>query len=173
MSHYPVTSCFNLRKKLAVRNRVLDRHPKSQLGIIISQNSLYISRSAQFLLALTISITLIAAEMLNEDSMDHPCVPHAFAIPGLMTHFWRKQLGRDANIVFWVKREACFWPSSMHEALCVLIILPICHVPNYRGPSALCGSPEVDKLSGALGAGFKEPRANGRQQFHDLDGAHA
>ena len=39
-------------------------------------------------------------EMIFEDRLAHPFVPHVFAVPRLMTHLWRKVLSKDANLMF-------------------------------------------------------------------------
>ena len=39
-------------------------------------------------------------EVFNEDRLSHPHIPHVFAIPRLMTHLWRRQLSKDADVLF-------------------------------------------------------------------------
>ena len=34
-------------------------------------------------------------ELFNDDRLVHPGIPHVFCVPRLMTHFWRKALGKD------------------------------------------------------------------------------
>ena len=51
-----------------------------------------------------------------------------------MTHMWRKQLGKDADLMFDIPVGSAMWPLSQHEPLIVAIILPFSHKPRYRGP---------------------------------------
>ena len=41
-------------------------------------------------------------ELFNEDRIAHPQNPHVFVVPRLMTHLWRKNLGKDADVMFTV-----------------------------------------------------------------------
>ena len=108
-------------------------------------------------------------ELFNEDRLAHPQIPHVFVLPRLMTHLWRKQLRRDADLMFEVAPGSPFWPKCMHEPLLVLIVLPIGFVPDYRGPWTLQGSRLTHDLGEELGAGFKRPRTHGREEFSHLD----
>jgi hypothetical protein len=110
-------------------------------------------------------------EMFNEDRIAHPHIPHVFVVPRLMTHLWRKQLRKDADLLFTVACGASFWPSSMHEPLIVLIAFPFAHVPRYHGPWTVGGSFSGDGLVQRLEAGFKDPSIHGAGKFHDLEGA--
>ena len=40
------------------------------------------------------------AEVFSADYLAHPHIPHVFAIPCLMTHLWRRQLFKDADVLF-------------------------------------------------------------------------
>ncbi|KAL7468881.1 hypothetical protein ACHAXS_009127 [Conticribra weissflogii] len=110
-------------------------------------------------------------EMFNEDRLVHPHIPHVFAVPRLMTHLWRKQLGKDADVMFTVGVGSGFWPSNMHEPLVVLIVLPLVHANNYRGPWTKRFSTESVKLAQDLETGFKDPGRYGARKFHDLESA--
>jgi hypothetical protein len=54
----------------------------------------------------------VALELLCEDSLAHPQWPHVFVVPRLMTHFWRKDLMKDADVFFTVPANVLFWTSS-------------------------------------------------------------
>jgi hypothetical protein len=108
-------------------------------------------------------------EMFNEDRMAHPHIPHVFLLPRLMTHLWRKQLKKDADVVFTLSAGSSFWPRSMHEPLIVLIVLPFAYVENYRGPWTLRGDIRVATLENQLESGFKDPRHYGSAKFLDLE----
>ena len=108
-------------------------------------------------------------ELFSKDLMVNPTESHVFVVPRLMTHLWRKSLGKDADVMFHVPAGSCFWPKAMHEPLIVAIVLPLKHVPCYRGPWVLRGTTDSDELSKQLVAGFKEPGLHGSQN----GGAHA
>ena len=41
-----------------------------------------------------------AMELFNEGRIAHSWNAHVFAIPRIMTHLWRKNLGKDADLIF-------------------------------------------------------------------------
>ena len=100
-------------------------------------------------------------ELFNEDHLAHPHIPHVFVVPRLMTHLWRKQLSKDADVLFTVKSGSSFWPCSMHEPLIVLIVLPLVHVQHYSGPWKQRGGQRAHELEDLLEAGFKHPVEHG------------
>jgi hypothetical protein len=67
-----------------------------------------------------------AVEQLSFSRLKRPCLTHVFVVPRLMTHLWRKQLFKLADLVF--SMPAGFrldtWPSNMFEPLIVGVILP-------------------------------------------------
>ena len=99
-----------------------------------------------------------------------PHIPHVFAIPRLMTHLWRRQLSKDADVLFTINFGESFWLCSMHETLIVLIVLPLAHVSKYRGPWVLQGSSPALEVQDHVEAGFKHPEIHGCGKFHDLEG---
>ena len=58
----------------------------------------------------------------------------------------------------------------MHEPLIVLIVSPLDHVSNYRGPWVLRGSHASLEVQDHLEARFKHPEIHGCGKFHDLEG---
>jgi hypothetical protein len=44
----------------------------------------------------------VAMELLCKDRLAHSQWPHVFVVPHLMTHFWRKGLMKNANLLFTV-----------------------------------------------------------------------
>ncbi len=104
-------------------------------------------------------------ELFNEDRMVNPHLSHVFVIPRLMTHLWRKQLFKDADVNFYVKAGAPFWPSDMHEPLTIVIVLPLAYVPNYRGPWITKLTPTARDACERLGAEFGNAEENGRKKF--------
>ena len=109
-------------------------------------------------------------ELFNDDRLAHPRIPHVFLIPRLMTHLWRKQLGKDADVMFAVRAGTSVWTSDMHEPLYVLIVLPITHVSGHRGPWTLRGGEATSQLNLQLETGFKELEKHGCKKFHDVEG---
>ena len=99
----------------------------------------------------------------------HPHIPHVFVVPRMMTHLWRKSLMKDADISFTVRSGTSFWPRDMHEPLIVVVVLPLSHVPNYRGPWTVRASNTADELKDELEAGFKDPGLHGCEKFDDLE----
>ena len=49
-------------------------------------------------------------EVFNGDCLSHPHIPHVFAIPRFMNHLWRRQLSKDADILFTINVWPYFWP---------------------------------------------------------------
>jgi hypothetical protein len=49
-----------------------------------------------------------ALELFGDDRLAHPQWPHVFVIPRLMTHLWRKNLGKDADVLFTVPAACHF-----------------------------------------------------------------
>ena len=73
-------------------------------------------------------------KLFNEDCLAHPHIPHVFTIPRLMTHLWRKNSSKDADVLFTINVGPSSWPCYIHEPLILLIVLPLDHVSNYIGP---------------------------------------
>eukprot|EP00985_Skeletonema_marinoi_P028317 scaffold24532_cov80-Skeletonema_marinoi.AAC.2 len=108
-------------------------------------------------------------EVFAEDHLVNPHLAHVFVIPRLMTHLWRKHLFKDADLKFYVQAGAPFWPRSMHEPLTVVVVLPLAHVPKYRGPWTIRGRPETKQVAEQLDAKFQRPGESGRGEFLDLE----
>eukprot|EP00956_Cyclotella_meneghiniana_P032553 scaffold90111_cov54-Cyclotella_meneghiniana.AAC.2 len=98
---------------------------------------------------------LAVLEMFNDDHLSHPHLPHVFVVPRLMTHLWRKQLTKDADLVFTVQCDPEFWPANMHEPLIVLIVFPLTFVDSYKGPWLVRGGEPASRIESALDKGFK------------------
>ena len=49
-------------------------------------------------------------EVFNEYHLEHPHTPHVFAITCLMTHLWRSQLSKGADVLFTIDVGPSFWP---------------------------------------------------------------
>jgi len=54
----------------------------------------------------------VAIELLWEDKLAHPQWPHVFVVPPFMTHMWRRDLGKSADILFTVPAGVQFWGAS-------------------------------------------------------------
>jgi hypothetical protein len=81
-------------------------------------------------------------ELFCDDRMAHPQWPHVFVVPHLMTHLWRKNLGKDADVLFTVPAGVNFWASGQFEPIIVAIFFPLAHVPRYTGPWMVGGTDE-------------------------------
>ena len=109
-----------------------------------------------------------ALELFCDDRMAHPQWPHVFVIPRLMTHRWRKDLGKDADVLFTVPAGGNFWASGQFEPLIVAIVFPLAHVPRYTGPWLVKGTDEGARYERALIDGFK---GNDAGELHELGGS--
>ena len=96
----------------------------------------------------------MAIELLWKAKLAHPQWPHMFVVPCFMTHMWRRDLGKNADIL--VPTEVPFWGRDQFELLIVAIIFPLAHVSNYTGPWAVEGSGMGLYYECALAAGFKQ-----------------
>ena len=95
-------------------------------------------------------------ELFNDDRVAHPWQPHVFAVPRLMTHLWRKQLSKDADLMFTVAvGDEHFWTKSQHEPLIIAVVLPLSHCEDYRGPWVARGTAESARAQQELESGFK------------------
>ena len=108
--------------------------------------------------------------LFNEDHLVHHHIPHVFAIPHFMTYPWRKKLFKYTDFLFTVNVGPLFWTHYLHEPLIVLIVLPLDHVPNYRYPWVLRGSPSAIEVHNQLEARFKHPELHGCRKLHELEG---
>lgn len=113
----------------------------------------------------------VAMEMFNEDRIAHPQNPHVFVVPRLMTHLWRKNLGKDADLMFTVESGVKFWGTSQHEPLIVAVVLPLSYTPNYSGPWVARTTPETRDWARELTSGFKSRRTPNLDSFLQLDRA--
>lgn len=55
-------------------------------------------------------------------------------MPGLMTHLLRKQMWKDADVVFEIPVGMKFWLDQVHEPLVVLMVSPLTYIDSYQGP---------------------------------------
>ena len=112
----------------------------------------------------------VVMELLCEDRLAHPQWPHVFVVPRLMTHFWRKDLMKNADLLFTVPAEVPFWSDGQFEPLIVAIILPLSHVPSYAGPWVVKGTDEGERFELALRRGFKGGDPDDPVELHELEG---
>jgi hypothetical protein len=82
----------------------------------------------------------VVLELLCEDRLAHPQWTHVFVVPRLMTHLWRKDLMKYADLLFTVPAQIPFWTSGQFEPLIVAVILPLSHVSRYTGPWVVKGT---------------------------------
>ena len=89
---------------------------------------------------------------------------------GIMTHLWRKQLGKDANFLMTIPAGDHFWNKSQHKPLIIAIVLPFAYVENYRVPWIARGLEKPEALRSDLEAGFKIVAGRDPAQFPNMDG---
>ena len=112
----------------------------------------------------------VALELLCEDRLAHPQWPHVFVVPRLMTHLWRKDLMKNADLLFTVPAQVPFWTARQFEPLIVAIVLPLMYVPSYTGPWLVRGTNEGERAEQALRRGFKgEGETHDAGELHELD----
>ncbi len=107
-------------------------------------------------------------ELFCHDWMAHPQRPHVFVVPRLMTHLWRKNLGKDTDVLFTVPAGANFWASGQFKPQIVAIVFPLAHLPRYTGPWLVGGTDEGARFEQTLINGFK---GNVTGELHELDGS--
>ena len=113
----------------------------------------------------------VALELLCEDRLAHPQWPHVFVVPRLMTHLWRKDLMKNADLLFTVPAQVPFWTSRQYEPLIVAIVFPLTHVPSYTGPWLVRGTHEGERTEQALRRGFEaKDDTHDAGELHELDG---
>ncbi len=110
----------------------------------------------------------IALELFCKDQMAHPHWPHVFVVPWLMTHLWRKKLGKDADVLFTVPAGVSYWTASQFKPLIVALVFPLAHMPRYAGPWVVKGTAEGELYKCTLTDGFK---GNLTGKLHELDGS--
>ncbi len=106
--------------------------------------------------------------MFCDDRLAHPQWPHVCVIPRLMTHLWRKNLGKDTDVFFTVPAGVPFWTAGQIRPLIVVVVFPLSHVPRYAGPWLFKGSDKGARLECALNDGFK---GNSAGKLHELGGS--
>jgi hypothetical protein len=99
----------------------------------------------------------VAIELLWEDKLAHPLWPHVLVVPRFMTHLWRRNLGRTADVLFTIPAGVPFWGSAQFEPLIVAIVFPLAHVSSYTGPWTVKGTDMGCTTSGPLRRGSESP----------------
>ncbi len=116
------------------------------------------------------TVMKVAMELLCKDCLVHPQWPHMCVVPHLMTHFWRKDLMKSADLFFTVPVEVLFWAASQFEPLIVTVVLPLSHVARHTGPWVAKETPEGEQTEKALRLGFKGGNSNDPVELHALEG---
>ena len=111
----------------------------------------------------------VALELLTEDRLAHPHWPHVFLVPRLMTHLWRRDLGKEADILFNIPAGVHFWGARLYEPLTV-VLFPLSHVPSYTGPWVVKGTDVGANFERALVRGFRGDPLDDPAELHELDG---
>ena len=69
----------------------------------------------------------VPLEIFAEASQKRLHTLHVFIIPHLATSLWRKQLVKDAALMFEIPMGLEIWPLAHHEPLFVAFVLPLEH----------------------------------------------
>lgn len=96
-----------------------------------------------------------ALEMLAEARHKRPYSAHVVVVPRLMTHLWRKQLGKDADLMVTAPVGLPFWESNQHEPLILAILLPVVRRKDWKGPWVFRGSLHSGDAARRLDTGWK------------------
>ena len=116
----------------------------------------------------------VALEQFAKARHKRPEVPHVFVVPRLMTGHWRKELSKDADVLFTVRVGVSFWSSSQCEPLIVAIALPFVtrrvSPESWRGPWVVRGSCLASELHQDLARVVGPPRKGSSDQPDDLGG---
>jgi hypothetical protein len=88
--------------------------------------SFYPADQKVFLWAPPPAAAQVAMDQLSFARLKRPSLAHIFICPRLMTHLWRKQLYKVADVVFTLDagRRPDVWSAPMFEPLVIGIILP-------------------------------------------------
>ena len=92
----------------------------------------------------------VTLELLCEDHLTHPQWSHVFVVPRLMTHLCRKDLMKNAYLLFAVPTQVSFWTARQLEPLIVAIVLPLMYVPSCTGPWLVRGTNKRERAEQAL-----------------------
>ena len=107
-----------------------------------------------------------ALELFGDDRLAHLQWPHVFVIPRLMTHLWRKNLGKNADVLFTVPASVPFWTAGQFKPL-IVAVFPLSHVSRYTGPWLVKGTDKGARFERSLIDGFK---GNDPRELHDVGG---
>ena len=97
----------------------------------------------------------VAMELFWEDKLAPPQGLHIFVVPCLMTHLWRRNLGKFADMLFTVQWGSLFGEGPQFEPPMVAIVFPLAHISSYTGPWAVKGTYMGSFYERALKEGFK------------------
>ena len=112
----------------------------------------------------------VAMEMMSAARLKIPHVSHIFVVPRLMTHLWRKQLSKDADLMFEVPVGTPMWPAENHEPLIIAVLLPIVTRRDWRGPWIFQGSDLSRITADELAWGFRTARGRKSERRAVLGG---
>ena len=74
-----------------------------------------------------------ALEILMKARLQNTHKYHLTMVPLIMILFWRKQTGKDADLLFTVTVGIPFWGLGEHEPLIIALFLPVVSCSNWRG----------------------------------------
>ena len=110
----------------------------------------------------------IAVNLFKKDWIARHLNPHVFIVPRLVIHLWRKNLGKDADVLWTVGTGDHFWNKLQHEPLMLAIIF-ILHMEKHTGGPELPCIGEPESLKKELKSGFKFAGGRDPSKLSDLD----
>ena len=81
-----------------------------------------------------------ALDILLESRLQKPYKSHLMVVPRIMIFYWRKQMGKEADLLFNVPIGMSCWELGKHEPLIIILILPIFSRRHWKGPWTIRGS---------------------------------
>ena len=81
-----------------------------------------------------------ALDMLLEAKLDQMHKTNLVAVSRIMTFTWRRQIGKEENLLFTIPVGMYFWRLEEHKPLIVALFLPIVTHRECRGPWNVRGS---------------------------------
>ena len=112
----------------------------------------------------------VAVEMFAEARHKRPAGAHLLVIPRLMTSMWRKQLSKDADLIFEIPVGTLMWPASQHEPLIVFVIFPFAHKTRLKGQWLVKGTRQAYTAQYEIARSFASCVNKSSEQYDGVGG---
>ena len=78
-----------------------------------------------FLWAGSLVVTQIFLKLIMDSKLKMPYPSHVMIVPRLMAYMYRKQLGKEADLLITLPVGLYFWKMENHESLILDFLLPV------------------------------------------------